>query len=40
MVKPAELAEQQAEENAHVDAQEHGADCAGKVRPHRAQVLV
>ena len=40
MVNPAELAEQQVEENAHVDAQEHGADCGGKVRPHRAQVLV
>ena len=40
MVKSAELAEHQAEEQAHVDVPEHGADCGGKVRPYRAQVLV
>jgi hypothetical protein len=40
MVKTVELAEQQAEEQAHVDALEHGAECGSKVRPHRAHVLV
>jgi hypothetical protein len=40
MVKPAELAEQQTEEQANVDASQHGADCGRKVRPHRAQALV